>query len=576
MNKYVADFETLVPDLTLDDFNSYDDYKDYLRNFETRVWAYGIVNIENNDRIKIGNNIDEFMNMLPLLQNPIIYFHNLGFDSGFIFDWLLKNGFEYSDSKRAGTFNAIINETNTIYKIEIIYKRYTKGMKKANFYDSFKKLPFSVADIAKAYNLEIAKGEIDYTRFREVGYELTEQEIEYVKLDILVVAQALKHQFNDGLVKMTTGSDAMNIFKESIGRQTYKSCFPILDNEIDSYIRKAYKGGFTWVNPKFKGKMLGVGKVYDVNSLYPSQMRYKELPISEPIFFKGKYEYDPYYPLYIQEISVDFTVKENHIPTIQLKGNRWFNDTEYVETTDEPVTLYLTSVDLKLFLDHHDIHYIKYVKGYKFQSTKGIFDKYIDKYMAVKETNKGPLRQNAKLLLNSLYGKFATNPDVTGKYVEMGDDDVVKYILKEREIRDPVYTAMGCFITAYAREVTIRTAQSVYDRFVYADTDSIHLVGSEIPDIPIHETKLGYWDHEYDFVKAKYIRAKMYYDVAIDKEGKLFNVVKGAGIPDDQRMNVSINEYDFGFKYYKLVPKRVKGGIILHKQLQEVKLQTLL
>lgn len=573
MNKYVADFETLVPDLTPNDFESIDSYNHYLSNFETRVWAWGIVSISDNNRIKIGTDLDKFMEMLPLLKNPEIYFHNLGFDSGFLFDWLLKNGFEYSEKGRKNTFSAVISETNTIYKIEIVYERYEKGIKKATFYDSYKKLPFPVSVIGKAYNLEIAKGEIDYKKYREIGYELSDQEKEYVKLDILVVAQALKFQFDDGLVKMTTGSDALSIFKKTIGLKTFRACFPILDYDTDDYIRNAYKGGFTFVSPRFKGKKLGEGSVYDVNSLYPSMMRFEELPISEPKLFYGKYERDPYYPLYIQEIVVEFQVKKDHIPTIQKHGLGWAKDTEYLEETKEPVRLYLSNVDLKLFLDHHTVHYIEYVKGYKFQSTKGIFDKYIDHYMKIKENTKGAIQQNAKLLLNSLYGKFATNPDITGKSVEMGSDGIVKYIKKEQEFREPVYTAMGVFITAYARNMTIRTAQSVYDRFVYADTDSIHLIGKDKPNIEIHPTKLGAWDHEYDFVKAKYVRAKMYFDVAIDyKKGITYNVVKGAGIPDSQRMKVSIDEYDFGFKYYKLIPKRVKGGIILFEELQEVKI----
>ena len=34
----------------------------------------------------------------------------------------------------------------------------------------------------------------------------------------------------------------------------------------------------------------------------------------------------------------------------------------------------------------------------------------------------------------------------------------------------------------YARNVTIRTAQKLYDRIIYCDTDSIHLVDTEIPE----------------------------------------------------------------------------------------------
>ena len=34
----------------------------------------------------------------------------------------------------------------------------------------------------------------------------------------------------------------------------------------------------------------------------------------------------------------------------------------------------------------------------------------------------------------------------------------------------------------YARNVTIRTAQKLHDRIIYCDTDSIHLIGTEIPN----------------------------------------------------------------------------------------------
>ena len=177
MRNYVADFETTTK---LDD---------------CRVWGWGLVDIEDHTRIKVGQDIDEFMRDLEMLHGSKVFFHNLGFDVSFIFDWLLNNGFEYSDKKRNKTFSAIISETNTIYSVEIIYKRYGKSLKKVVLQDSLKKLPYPVSVIAKAYGLEIAKGEIDYTLDRPVGWVITPEEVEYIKLYIQVVAQALKYQF---------------------------------------------------------------------------------------------------------------------------------------------------------------------------------------------------------------------------------------------------------------------------------------------------------------------------------------------------------------------------------------------
>ena len=61
-----------------------------------------------------------------------------------------------------------------------------------------------------------------------------------------------------------------------------------------------------------------------INSLYPSVMYDEFLPYGDPVFFEGEYERDDYYPLYIQRISCTFKIKENKIPTIQIKNNTSF------------------------------------------------------------------------------------------------------------------------------------------------------------------------------------------------------------------------------------------------------------
>lgn len=552
---FVADFETTTEE-------------QYNIEGVTRVWGWGICEIENDENVLIGHTLEEFMEVIQSLNNPEIYFHNVGFDITFIFDYLLNNGWRYSDLKEEQTFNGLISENNEIYQIEMIQKVYKKSYKKITFYDSWKKIGASVERAAKGYGLEMLKGEIDYDKYRPIGYVMTDEERRYIEHDVRIVAKILKMQFEEGMTAITTGADALSLYKDTVGRKVFNNIFPILDLETDAEIRQAYKGGFTWVNPKYQGKTLSEGSVYDVNSLYPWAMRYNLLPIGNPERFVGEYKEDKDYPLYIQRFIVDFKVKEGHIPTIQIKGGRWAKDTEYITETKEPVMLYLSNVDFKLFLDHHEVFYIEYIDGYKFKGAYDLFNDYIDPLVELKNKNKGTAKgENAKLRLNSLYGKFATDPDVTGKSVELNKNGVVSYVLKEQEFRKPIYTAMGVFITAYAREKTIRTAQQHYDRFVYADTDSIHLVGIGSDLIEIDKYKLGYWDHEYDFVKAKYVRAKMYYDVLEDGS----KVIKGAGIPEDERQKADFDNYDFGYKFYKLKPKRVKGGTILIKELNEVK-----
>lgn len=174
-------------------------------------------------------------------------------------------------------------------------------------------------------------------------------------------------------------------------------------------------------------------------------------------------------------------------------------------------------------------------------------------------TSEGAIKQLAKLMLNSLYGKFATRPDVTGKvpYLENG---IVRYELGEPETREPEYTPLGVFITAWARDKIIRTAQSVYDRFCYADTDSIHITATDIPSIEVDDKKLNYWKLESHFTRARFIRQKTYIE---EIDGKLN--VKCAGMPDSLKELVTWENFHVGFEKAdgRLMPKHVQGGIVL-------------
>lgn len=119
---------------------------------------------------------------------------------------------------------------------------------------------------------------------------------------------------------------------------------------------KVINGGFTYLNDKYKEKQTGAGVVYDYNSLYPSIMYYEKLPFGEPIFFEGEYEKDILYPLYVQSFSCIFKLKENKIPSIQIKQNYNFLPNEYITSSNgEIVTLVLTNIDLELFLEQYEI-----------------------------------------------------------------------------------------------------------------------------------------------------------------------------------------------------------------------------
>lgn len=80
----------------------------------------------------------------------------------------------------------------------------------------------------------------------------------------------------------------------------------------------------------------------------------------------------------------------------------------------------------------------------------------------------------------------------------------------------------GTFITAYARNKTIRTSQAIMDyslkkyginKYLYSDTDSIHslLCKEELEQfVELSDTELGKWALEGEFEKARFIRQKTY------------------------------------------------------------------
>lgn len=143
----------------------------------------------------------------------------------------------------------------------------------------------SVDSIAKTYGLPISKLKIDYNAEREKGHILTEEEKEYIKNDVLIVAKALNILFNENLTKMTSASNALNDYKEIIGKNKFSHWFTNLDYNVDKDIRQSYKGGFTYLNPIYKEKIVENINVLDVNSLYPSVMQYCKMPIRRAYIF---------------------------------------------------------------------------------------------------------------------------------------------------------------------------------------------------------------------------------------------------------------------------------------------------
>lgn len=584
MKKYVADFETSTENWNKE---------------KTWVWAWAICDIENIENIEYGNDIEEFLENCRNKKNTKIYFHNLKFDGSFIVDFLENIGFrcaECEEERGNNTYETLITNLGTWYSITVYFK-YNKEkniIHKVTFLDSMKILNFPVDNIAKAFNLPINKLKIDYDKPRKKKQYLTEEDKNYIKHDVQIVAYALHELFSEGLTKMTQGSNALYDYKNILGRQKFSHYFPNVDELFEEF-KHSYKGGFTYLSPEYKEKDIENITVLDVNSLYPYVLYSRNLPYGKPVYFEGKYEEDKTYPLYIQFFSCTFQLKKNKIPSIQIKSKLYhFMPTEYLtsskndEGIDEPVVLALTNVDLKLFLDQYDVNIISWERGWKFKCIDTLFKEYIEKWTkrkieAAKQGNKS-MRQICKLMLTSLYGKFGTNPKKLNSIPYLSEEKIIKFRPqdeeklkakeeKEKDKQKGLYLPLASFVTAYAREITIRTAQSIMDysinkygknAFVYADTDSAHtwLTIDELKNFcEIDDYELGKWAFEGFFEKARFIRAKCYI------EGNKEEIkITCSGMPPRCYSQVNFENFRSGLTVgNKLIYKRVQGGVLLVK-----------
>lgn len=551
----------------------------YTADFETnnnkdncQVWAWAICGIISNE-FYIGNTLTGFMEAI-VESGDTLYFHNLKFDGNFILNWLLKNGYKWQKENRKMndySFTTVIADTGQWYNITIC--RWVQEKRIYTYiYDSLKILPMSVKAVAKAFGLKMTKGEINYNLERYEGWKITEKERDYIFRDTKIMADAMRIMLESGMDKMTIGGNALADYKKRKDKQWLKQHFPPLTIEMDRRIRYAYKGGWTYLNEN-NANYMSAGIVLDVNSLYPWAMRYKPMPVGIPIEFSGKYAPNEKYPLYIQVLKCQFELKKGYLPTIQLKHNLRFTPTEYLKSSeDEFITLTLTNIDLEIMMKHYDVFNIEYMGGFMFKESYGLFDDYIDFWMeekikAGKENNAG-LRTQAKLMLNNLYGKYGTNPIRGSKRPYLDEDGFLRFANNDKEEGKTNYVPVACFITAWARWKTITSAQKCYDRFVYADTDSLHLKGVMPPsELETDDFKLGAWKIESRFLRCKYLRAKTYMEKIWDREECCHKWnIKCAGMPAALHSQVTPENFEVGAVYEgKLRQTRVIDGIVLEE-----------
>ena len=568
------------------DFETRNSVKD-IESQTTSIWLWDICHLTNLDHLT-GYDIDSFIEQLEDLAPATFYTHNLKFDGSFIIYWLIKHKYKYDpdgSNMTPKTFNCLISGDNDIFYIRICFKN-KKGIKakqQIELRDSSKKIKGKVKQIAIDYHLPIKKGEIDMNKNRPEGYIATNEEIEYIKNDSEIIARVLNMFYEKNMVSLTASSDAFKMFKKDCGKW-YSYFFPVLPIEIDDYIRSALKGGLCYVNPKHKGRTLNDVTILDANSFYPYIAANLALPYGKPEYFVGTPQKKDNKPLYIAHVRICCRLKENHIPTLQLKKFFLHARNEFViDTQGDFVEMYLTNIDIASAYASYDIFDIEYIDGLYFCASKRIFTRYINELYRIKDQSVGAQRETNKILLNGLIGKFATKTEYKNKMpvIFKGDkanelDDVLYFEDIGTYQRDPIYTAVTVFVNSWGRYILSTMINDNFNFFVYCDTDSLHLIGDrnylcDYRDINVDAHKLGYFKNEYEknpVVNAKYLSEKTYFLLLESGDA----VVKCSGAPDELKKMMTFENFKYNAVFNdRLIPKYVKGGCILVKSKFSIK-----
>ena len=356
----------------------------------------------------------------------------------------------------------------------------------------------------------------------------------------------------------TTASLAMRIFKSKWPQEMEKIKGSTLFKAQEEFVRKAYYGGRTEI---FRNQVEG-GFHYDLNSLYPHVMEQQLYPVGEvneirqdgltpqqklDVFHTGR----QLKVFYVVHATVE--IPYQHIPPLPVRNKEGRLVFPYGR-----VTGYWCTPELDYALDHCGVelvevhHYLWWYQG------APVFRGFVEHFRPIKQQAKGAKRLFAKLIQNSLYGKFAT----WRVRIQTEQYDPVKYdrikgkgepVAKLNSYLGPIMTFQkllyadyirpqySVWVAAYAR-VTLLTALHALEQLgnhpVYCDTDSV-VTPLPLPEDWVDGKAYGKWKLERKLARGLYVLPKLYAEVDLKGE----EVLKSKGLIRPYRQTLTFEGY---------------------------------
>lgn len=600
MSRYFADFETTTQELPL------------------RVWLWASCS-DKDDKIKYGTTIDSYMIYLKCIAGSIkrkestkVYFFNEKFDGTFLLDYMLKNGYKSIDVLYGDdTYNSNmlkeykeldikteveieeLTKTMTQFDKDVIKTQNKEKIKRKMVIEQTMDRRFStvVTDMGVFYSIKlylvkewqgqtflcmvdikdaihklgkakleefgemvgIKKGETPIHPSLPLDYKPSKKEYKYVKNDVLIVKLAYIMLTEAGLCKDTQASSALYEYKQIIGAKKFIKLYP----QIPFNFNSAYRGGFCGVNEIYAGKELTNVYENDVVSMYPSVMEFERLPYGFPEQIDGYIENKKF--IYIYQGYIEYKFKDKTIPIIRdVKIHDNLINSHYPKEYKGDIML--TDLDLCIIKESCDYTF-NCVYSYQFKCMKGLFSEYLKKWRDIKnESEKGsPMYSVAKVMQNSLYGKFGTKEENILKEPFINSDNAISYHNYNGDNKKAVYMPMAIFITAYARFKLYKMIKVVgFENFVYSDTDSVYTLNPLGQKDITTSKELGKWEQEFN-EKAVFYCPKTYKCQHGNKVK-----IKAAGLPDDCKVNLKYEDFYIGKEFTVKKSKNVPGGKMIY------------
>ena len=329
-------------------------------------------------------------------------------------------------------------------------------------------------------------------------------------------------------------------------------------------MRKSYRGGITKVNPKYAGIEFNDVISFDVNSLYPSVMYENPMPIGEGKIYSSVEEgRKDNRHLFIVVAFVQYAKVRSGMHSF-IGNNSGFTYARKYSYDDELENkmIYLWLDEFNLFKLVYDAQYVIHkVVGWK--KANNVFKDYIDRWYDVKKNAKNDVERSlAKLMLNSLYGKFGMNDSRITKLPVAIDDKIIYHTMENNTTY--YYKEVASYITSKARCKLASFMNRCGDNFLYCDTDSVYYIGHDIPELfkdVVDSKKLGYWKYEGHYTRFKALKAKCYLKQLDD--GTIERRI--AGCPKECAELINFDNFAPNLKLTnaKRCKKKVKGGIVI-------------